>query len=92
MNVQNSGGRAAVIYNNVANETLHATLGEGNSSTIPAIGLTMEQGQTALAFVGQNGTVTNTHVEPVSGYGNYTDVNSCAWPAKPANTNCGDRH
>jgi serine protease len=72
MNVQNSGGRAAVIYNNVANETLYATLGEGSSSTIPAIGLTMEQGQAALAFVNTSGTVTNTHTEPISGYGNYT--------------------
>lgn len=70
MNVQNSGGTAAVIYNNVANETLHATLGEGFSSTIPAIGLTMEDGQAALAYT--SGTVTNTHTEPISGYNNYT--------------------
>ncbi len=31
MNVQNSGGAAAVIYNNVEGELL-ATLGEGNSN------------------------------------------------------------
>jgi len=43
MAVQNSGGTAAVIYNNVDGELL-ATLGEGNSSTIPAIGITMADG------------------------------------------------
>ncbi len=43
MNVQNSGGTAAVIYNNEPGDLL-ATLGEG-TSTIPAIGITQEDGE-----------------------------------------------
>jgi|ERR1700761_5297513 hypothetical protein len=26
------------------------------------------------------------------GYGGTTDVDACAWPAKPSNTNCGSNH
>ncbi len=43
MNVQNSGGAAAVIYNNIPGNFL-GTLGEGYSSTIPAISLSQEDG------------------------------------------------
>ncbi|HYN85536.1 MAG TPA: S8 family serine peptidase [Pyrinomonadaceae bacterium] len=57
-NVQNGGGVAAVIYNNLEEE-LFATLGEGNTSSITAIGLRQSDGQAALASVGSNGTVTN---------------------------------
>ena len=41
MNVQNSGGVAAVLYNNVSGGFL-GTLGDGNSSAIPAISLSLE--------------------------------------------------
>jgi serine protease len=78
-NVQLSGGKAAVIYNNVANESLHATLGEGFTSTIPAIGLTMEDGVAALGSVGQSSTVTASHQWPVASYSNY-DGTSMATP------------
>lgn len=57
-NVQNGGGVAAVIYNNLPEE-LYATLGEGNTSSITAIGLTQADGLAALASVGTNVTVTN---------------------------------
>ena len=57
-NVQTGGGAAAVIYNNVEGE-LYATLGDGNTSTIPAIGLTQADGQAALASVGSPSTVFN---------------------------------
>ena len=57
-NVQLGGGAAAVIYNNLA-EPLYATLGEGNSSTIPAIGLTQADGQAALAQAGSAATVAS---------------------------------
>ncbi|HEX5709279.1 MAG TPA: S8 family serine peptidase, partial [Pyrinomonadaceae bacterium] len=57
-NVQQGGGVAAVIYNNLPEE-LFATLGEGNSSNITAIGLTQADGQAALASVGSPSTVKN---------------------------------
>lgn len=47
-NVQSSGGAAAVIYNNVSGG-FAGTLGAGNSSTIPAISLSMEDGQALVA-------------------------------------------
>jgi subtilisin family serine protease len=67
MNVQNSGGVAAVIYNNL-DEDLYATLGEGNTSAIPAIGLSQAQGFELLSRVGQEATVTNLFEWPASGY------------------------
>jgi subtilisin family serine protease len=47
-NVQASGGLAAVIYNNVAGG-FNGTLGAGNSSAIPAIGITQADGQFLVA-------------------------------------------
>jgi len=47
-NVQNSGGIAALIYNNVAGN-FSGTLGSGNSSNIPAISLSQADGQTLVS-------------------------------------------
>lgn len=55
--VANGGGVAAVIYNNVSGGfagTLNGT------STIPAISISMEDGQAAAAFFGQTSTVVNS--------------------------------
>jgi hypothetical protein len=38
-------------------------------------------------YTGTNGGAYGVFVG--GGYGNTTDVNSCAWPSKPSNTNCG---
>ena len=66
--VKNGGGAAAVIYNNVAGG-FAGTLGEGYSSTIPAIGLTQEDGQYLIASnLGSSGTATSTLIQPGSGY------------------------
>jgi serine protease len=67
-NVQNSGGVAAVIYNNEPGN-FFGTLGDGNSSTIPAISLSQEDGQFLVANkIGQNGDVTSQVQKPASGY------------------------
>jgi len=67
-NVQLSGGKAAVIYNNVPGD-FSGTLGAGNSSTIPAISLSQENGQYLVDNkLGMNGTVTSTLTKPASGY------------------------
>ena len=47
-NVQNGGGIAALIYNNVAG-TFSGTLGDGNSSNVPAISLSQADGQTLVS-------------------------------------------
>jgi subtilisin family serine protease len=77
-NVQNSGGVAAVIYNNVSGG-FFGTLGEGNSSTIPAISLSMEDGQAALAQAETACTVASKVEQPASGY-SYFDGTSMATP------------
>ena len=63
-NVLNSGGVAAVIYNNVVGGftgTLNGT------STIPAIALSQADGEAARQLVGETGTVVSRHVTG-SGY------------------------
>lgn len=68
MNVQNGGGRAALIYNNVSGG-FQGTLGEGNSSTIIALGLSLEDGQYLAANnIGSTATVSSSVVTPASGY------------------------
>jgi len=67
MNVQTSGGVAAVIYNNL-DEGLFATLGDGNSSEIIAISLSQEQGLGLLGSVGESALVQSEYIWPTSGY------------------------
>jgi len=67
MNVQNSGGVATVIYNNL-DEDLLATLGDGNSSEIVAVSLNQEQGLHLSASVPESATVHSEFIWPTSGY------------------------
>jgi subtilisin family serine protease len=66
MNVESSGGAAAVIYNN-APGNFFGTLGSGNISGIPAISLSQQDGQIVVALLGQ-ATVVSNRTEPASGY------------------------
>jgi subtilisin family serine protease len=56
MNVQNAGGVAAVIYNNVVGD-FSGSLGVGNSSLIPAVCIPREDGLALLAKLGLSATV-----------------------------------
>jgi subtilisin family serine protease len=97
MNVQNSGGAAAVIYNNVPGGFL-GTLGDGYSSTIVAVSLSMEDGQYLVANrLGQTATVSSMLYTNVSGYEYYdgtsmatphaSAVAALVWSADPTATN-----
>jgi subtilisin family serine protease len=97
MNVQNSGGTAAVIYNNVAGSFL-GTLGEGYSSTIPAISLSQEDGQFLIANkLGKSATVFTSLTIPANGYEAWdgtsmatphvSGVAALIWSAFPSLTN-----
>ena len=79
MNVQNSGGVAAVIYNNVPGGFL-GTLGEGYSSSIIAISLSQEDGLYLVANkLGALGVIESTLTQPANGY-EYYDGTSMATP------------
>lgn len=97
MNVQNSGGAAAVIYNNVPGGFL-GTLGEGSSSTIIAISLSQEDGLYLVANkLGSLGVIESTLTQPASGYEYYdgtsmatphvSAVAALVWSADPTATN-----
>jgi subtilisin family serine protease len=79
INVQNGGGNAAIIYNNVSGGFL-GTLGEGYSSDIIGLSLSMEDGQYLVANkLGQTASVSSTFTQPASGY-EYYDGTSMATP------------
>lgn len=68
MNVQNSGGAAAIIYNNVAGN-FAGTLGTGSTSNIPAVTLSQEDGLFLAANeLGASATVDSRLSAPGSGY------------------------
>lgn len=67
INAQNGGAVGVIISNNVANEELYATLSTGSSS-IPAIGVTLEQGNALLAAVGATANLVNQSLLPANGY------------------------
>ncbi len=97
MNVQNSGGAAAVIYNNEPGN-FYGTLGDGNSSEIIALSLSQEDGQYLVANkLGFSGTVSSEFTQPASGYAAWSGtsmatphvsaVAALAWSASPSATN-----
>jgi subtilisin family serine protease len=78
-NVQAGGGVAAVIYNN-APGNFSGTLGAGNSSTIPAISLSQEDGQYLVANkLTYTGAVNSNPGQVGSGYA-FFDGTSMATP------------
>lgn len=47
-------------------------------------------GRGGATYVGTNGSAYGVFTG--GGWGTTTDINTCTWPTKPANTNCGDRN
>lgn len=100
-NVQLSGGVACLIYNNVPGEELYATLGDGNSSTIPAIGLNRANGLALLNEVGRSAAVTSTVTYDTSAWAEYdgtsmatphvSAVAALIWSAAPGKSNANIR-
>lgn len=97
MNVQNSGGAAAIIYNNVDGEII-ATLGDGYSSTIPAVTMTKAEGEFLVANkLGVSANLVTTVQKPASGYEAWngtsmatphaSGVAALVWSSNPSKTN-----
>lgn len=95
-NVQQSRGVACIIANNVSGN-FFGTLGDGNSSTIPAISVSQEDGQLLRAAAGSSVTVRSLVEFSATAY-DYFDGTSMAtphvsgvaaliWSAHPAATN-----
>jgi subtilisin family serine protease len=70
-NVQAAGGVAAVIANN-APGSFSGTLGAGNSSTIPAIGISQADGQALGARLGSSADVVSFEEKPANGYDSWS--------------------
>jgi serine protease len=98
-NVVAGGGTAAAIYNNVSGGFL-GTLGSGNSSTIPAISLSQEDGLAAKTEVNSTSTLVSFS-GPGSGYEAWdgtsmatphvSAVAALVWSYNPAWTNADIR-
>jgi serine protease len=95
-NVQNAGGLAAVIANNVAG-SFNGTLGAGNSSTIPAVGVSQADGQALGSRLASSTSVTSAIEKPANGYGAWSGtsmstpyvaaVAALVWSQNPGWTN-----
>lgn len=101
-NAQLGGAVGAVIYNNVDGE-LYATLGDGNSSTIPAIGITKADGEYLVANkLGRTANLVDTMTKPASGYEAWdgtsmatphvSAVAALVWSGVPSKTNADIRN
>jgi subtilisin family serine protease len=77
-NVELSGGLACVIANNASGGFL-GTLGDGNSSTIPAISVSQEDGAVLKTLVNASATVSSAVQQNANGY-DYFDGTSMATP------------
>lgn len=66
-NVETAGGVAAVIANNAAG-TFNGTLGAGNSSTIPGVGISQVDGQSLAGRLGSSASVVSANEKPANGY------------------------
>ena len=87
--IQESGINKHFLVNGSPTEVMDAykTALEGAGWTLTAETSGSGGGGGGATYTGTNGEAYGVFVG--GGYGSTTDVNSCAWPAKPSNANCG---
>jgi hypothetical protein len=90
--IQESGIHLHFLVNGAPLEVMDAYKtaleGKGWSLTVERSG--GGGGGGGATYTGTNGGSYGVFVG--GGYGGTTDVNSCAWPSKPSNTNCGSNN
>lgn len=77
-NVAASGGVGCIIANNVSG-SFAGTLGDGNSSAIPAVSVSLADGATLQSAVGTSVNLSSSVQQPADGY-DYFDGTSMATP------------
>ena len=87
--IQESGTHKHFLVNGSPTEVMDAykTALEGAGWTVVVENAGGGGGGGGATYTGTNGDAYGVFVG--GGYGSTTDVNSCAWPTKPSNTNCG---
>jgi serine protease len=101
LNVQNSGGVAAIVYNNVAG-SFGGTLGS-TSTSIPSVSMAQDDGQFLVASrIGQSASVSTIVQNPANGYGLMSGTSMASphvagaaaaiWSSKPTATNADIRN
>jgi hypothetical protein len=90
--IQESGINAHFLVNGAPGDVMSsyksALQGQGwNLTTTNSGG---GYGGGGATFTGTNGSAYGVFTG--GGYGSTTDVQACAWPTKPSNTNCGQRN
>jgi hypothetical protein len=90
--IQESGTHKHFLVNGSPTEVMDAyrTALEGAGWTVVVENAGGGGGGGGATYTGSNGDAYGVFVG--GGYGSTTDVNSCAWPAKPSNTNCGSNN
>jgi hypothetical protein len=88
--IQESGTHKHFLVNGSPNEVMDAykTALEGAGWTVAVENAGGGGGGGGATYTGTNGDTYGVFVG--GGYGSTTDVDSCAWPTKPSNTNCGN--
>ncbi len=90
--IQESGVHKHFLVNGAPTEVMDAykTALEGAGWSLVVENEGGGGGGGGATYTGTNGGAYGVFVG--GGYGSTTDVNACAWPAKPSNTNCGSNN
>jgi hypothetical protein len=90
--IQENGTHKHFLVTGSPTEVMDAykTALEGSGWTLVVENSGGGSGGGGATYTGTNGDAYGVFVG--GGYANTTDVNSCAWPAKPSNTNCGSNN